>query len=54
MRDSSAIVEKLTALADNPTLLTAMSASARERSAGYTVEKYGERLIAAFREHHII
>jgi glycosyltransferase involved in cell wall biosynthesis len=54
MRESSAIVEKLSTLADDSALLAAMSTSARERSADFTLEKYGQRLLTAFREHHII
>ena len=54
MRDAGAIVEKLTALAGDAALLAAMSASAREQSANYTLEKYGDRLISALRNHHII
>jgi len=54
MRDAGAIVDKLTALAGDPALLQTISASARERSTNFTLEKYGERLIAAFREHHIL
>ena len=53
-RDSAAISEKLTLLAGKPGLLAEMSENARWRSAGFTLEKYGERLIAAFRERGII
>jgi glycosyltransferase involved in cell wall biosynthesis len=54
MRDAGAIVEKLMAMADDPALVAAMSSGAREHSASYTLEKYSERLIAAFRDHNLI
>jgi glycosyltransferase involved in cell wall biosynthesis len=53
-RDPAAIAARLTALSADPTLLGAMSASAREHSSEYTLEKYGERLLAAFRSRSII
>jgi len=53
-RSPAIIVEKLNALADDPALLAAMSASSRERSADFTLEKYGQRLLAAFRERGIL
>jgi glycosyltransferase involved in cell wall biosynthesis len=53
-RDPGAIAGRLTALSADSTLLAAMSASAREHSSGYTIEKYGERLLAAFRSRNII
>jgi glycosyltransferase involved in cell wall biosynthesis len=53
-RDSQIMAEKLATLAADPARLAVMSASAREHSAGYTLEKYGQRLLAAFREHDMI
>ena len=53
-RNGGAIAEKLALLADQPALLASMSESARLRSADFTLEKYGERLIAAFRGRGII
>ena len=46
VRSSEAIVEKLERLASDRELLAFMSKNARERSAEYTVEKYGERLLS--------
>ncbi len=46
--------KKLALLADRPDLLAEMSENARWRSAHFTLEKYGERLIAAFRERGVI
>jgi len=54
VRDPAAITEKLTALATDPALLAAMSASAREHSTNFTLEKYGERLLTAFRDRNLI
>ncbi len=53
-RDSDAIVEKLARFAAQPDILAAMSASAHRNSADYTLEKYGERLIACFRVRGLI
>lgn len=53
-RGSNAITEKLTSLAADSELLAAMSENARQNSAEYTLEKYGERLIACFRERQLI
>jgi glycosyltransferase involved in cell wall biosynthesis len=53
-RDAGAIAAKVGALAGDPALLAAMSASARAQSADYTLDKYGGRLLAAFRERNII
>jgi glycosyltransferase involved in cell wall biosynthesis len=53
-RDGAAIAEKLALLADKPELLAQMSENARARSSEFTLEKYGERLIAAFREHGVL
>jgi glycosyltransferase involved in cell wall biosynthesis len=53
-RDPAAIAEKLTRLADDPTLLAALSENAHRNSADYTLEKYGERLLRSFRERHLI
>jgi glycosyltransferase involved in cell wall biosynthesis len=53
-RDGAAIAEKLALLADKPELLAEMSRNARGRSSAFTLEKYGERLIAAFRGHGIL
>ena len=52
--NSEAIVEKLEMLAAKPDLLEAMSENARQNSAEYTLEKYGERLISCFRERKLI
>jgi glycosyltransferase involved in cell wall biosynthesis len=54
MREAGAIVAKIAALAENPALLGALSISARHRSADFTLEKYGDRLLAAFRERRLI
>lgn len=53
-RNSDAIVEKLEQFAAKPDLLAAMSESARQNSREHTLEKYGERLIACFRECGLI
>ena len=53
-RESALIAQKIETLAADPALLAVMSASAREHSAGFTLEKYGERLLAAFRERNLI
>jgi len=53
-RNPDAIAEKLERLAADPDLLAAMSENARRKSADYTLEKYGERLIACFRGLHLI
>jgi glycosyltransferase involved in cell wall biosynthesis len=53
-RNADAIVEKLERFAAKSELLAFMSESARQHSAGYTLKKYGERLIAAFRERQLI
>ena len=53
-RDSDAIVEKLERFAAKPDLLAAMAESACQNSTDYTLEKYGERLIACFRERRLI
>jgi glycosyltransferase involved in cell wall biosynthesis len=53
-RDCEAIVERLEMLVAKSGLLEAMSANARQNSADYTLEKYGERLIACFRKHHVL
>jgi glycosyltransferase involved in cell wall biosynthesis len=53
-RAAGLIADKLTALASDSALLAAMSASARQRSADFTLEKYGERLLNAFRDRQII
>jgi glycosyltransferase involved in cell wall biosynthesis len=53
-RARDVIAEKLHALAADPVLLSAMSASAREHSADFTLAKYGERLLAAFRERNLV
>jgi len=53
-RNSDAIVEKLELFAAKPDILAAMSESARRNSADYTLEKYGERLTACFRERGLI
>jgi len=48
-RDGAAIAEKLALLAEKTELLAEMSENARWRSSAFMLEKYGERLIAAFR-----
>jgi len=53
-RDAGAIAEKLALVADNFGRLAEMSENARRRSADFTLEKYGERLLAAFRERGIL
>jgi len=50
IRDSKAIVDSVEHLADCPGLREKMSANALARSAEFTVEKYGERLIRALEE----
>jgi len=47
IRDPEAIARSLDVLARNRELLTWMSENARERAREFTVEKYGERVIAA-------
>ncbi len=53
-RDGNAIAGKLAALAGDSTLLAVMAENARRNSAGYSLEKYGERLLAAFRSRGVI
>jgi glycosyltransferase involved in cell wall biosynthesis len=53
-RDGALIAEKLALLAGQPRALAEMSAHARQRAADFTLEKYGERLIAAFRQRGVI
>ena len=53
-RDPAAIAEKIETLAADSSLLASMSAGARQHSSGFTLEKYGERLLAAFRERQAI
>ena len=53
-RDADAIAEKLELLAAKPGLLAELSENARQYAANFTLEKYGERLIAAFRERQVI
>lgn len=50
IRDSEAIVEKLELLARDRERLVWMSANAIARSREYTLEKYGERLVAAIQQ----
>jgi len=47
-RDGTAIAEKLAQLAGNAAMLAEMSENARWHSSAFTLEKYGERLLAAF------
>jgi glycosyltransferase involved in cell wall biosynthesis len=54
VRDGAAVAEKLALLADKPDVLAEMSERARQRSAAFTLERYGVRLIAAFRERGMI
>jgi glycosyltransferase involved in cell wall biosynthesis len=53
-RDADAMVEKLSLLVSKPGLLAEMSRNALEHSADFTLEKYGERLVTAFRERGVI
>ena len=53
-RNSEAIVEKLEILAAKTGLLETMSENARRNSADFTLEKYGERLLAGFREKQVL
>jgi glycosyltransferase involved in cell wall biosynthesis len=53
-RDGEVIAEKLALLADKPALLAELSENARSRSTDFTLEKYGERLLAVFRTRGII
>jgi len=50
VRDAEAIAGKLELLARDRDLLAWMSANALARSREFTVEKYGERLLAAIRD----
>ncbi len=54
LRDAGAAAEKLERLAAEPGQLAAIARRAQDNSAGYTLERYGERLIAAFRERGVI
>jgi hypothetical protein len=47
IRDSEAIAKAVSVLANNAGMRAAMSASAVERAADFTVKRYGERLLAA-------
>jgi glycosyltransferase involved in cell wall biosynthesis len=47
VRDSQAIAKAITTLADHPGMRAAMSESAVERAAEFTVKRYGERLLDA-------
>jgi glycosyltransferase involved in cell wall biosynthesis len=47
IRDSEAIAEKLDLLLSQPELLAEMSRNALQRASEFTLEKYGERLLAA-------
>ncbi len=47
VRDPEAIAERLELLRSQPELLAHMSQNARLRAGEFTVEKYGERLLAA-------
>jgi glycosyltransferase involved in cell wall biosynthesis len=49
IRDPAAIVDRLDWLARDPVRLMRMGEAAAERSADYTLERYGERLTAALR-----
>jgi glycosyltransferase involved in cell wall biosynthesis len=53
-RDGTAIAAQLARLADEPDLLQTLSAQVGARSADFTLEKYGERLIGAFRERQLV
>jgi glycosyltransferase involved in cell wall biosynthesis len=52
LRDTNAIIERLQRLAGVPGLLEQMSANALRRAAEFSVEKYGERLLAALSTHN--
>ena len=54
VRNPEAIVEKLEHFVSKPELLAAMSESALQNSADYTLGQYGERLIACFRERGLV
>jgi glycosyltransferase involved in cell wall biosynthesis len=47
IRDAAAIVERLETLDRDRPLLESMARAARERAREFTLEKYGERLLAA-------
>jgi len=49
IRDSAAIVDRIERLVDDGDLWQTMSGNALERSAEYTLEKYGERFVDALR-----
>ena len=53
-RDGDALADKLAMLAGDLALLETMSQNAHRNSAGYSLEKYGERLLAAFRSRGVI
>jgi hypothetical protein len=53
-RSAEAIADKLGKLASDSSLLESMSQNARRNSAQFTLDKYGERLIACFRERNLI
>ena len=50
IRDSLALAQKIDLLARDPNLLTRMSQNARERVQEFSLERYGERLVAAILE----
>ena len=52
IRDADAIVERLERLASVPNLLEEMSTNALQRAAEFTVEKYGQRLLATLSAGH--
>ncbi len=47
-RDSEAVIKKISVLDGDPELLAEMSAHARAASADFSLEKYGQRLLAEF------
>jgi glycosyltransferase involved in cell wall biosynthesis len=53
-RDGGAIAGNLERLAAEPELLATMSDNAHQRSADFTLEKYGARLIGALRERGVL
>jgi glycosyltransferase involved in cell wall biosynthesis len=50
IRDVAAIVDRVERLAGDSELWAEMSANALARASEYTIEKYGERLLAALQD----
>jgi glycosyltransferase involved in cell wall biosynthesis len=53
-RSAGAIIDSLERLASNPELLEIMSQNTLRQSSNYTLEKYGDRLLAILREKSLI